>query len=343
MAVTRSTLAVLPIAPCLFAFSSRLPGDVHIARLQQAAPHVSVVAPNWYTLDLAGAVITGGPNLALRAVASQGGVEVWPVLNARAGFVAAMGSPARRRRLARDVAALAARERYDGITLDVEQLLPVERDAFSALVASVAARLHRSGRRLAVYVPRRTSAPPTRFAAAYDWPRLARSADLLLASIYNEHHATGPPGPITTTAGARAVIAYGRALPAWRRVAPVLGAFGYSWPLRGGAGRLVASADAAALAATSGAAVRTADGEATFATGGRRVWYETASGLTSRARLARRARMRWIALFTLGREPAGAVQRWGTRRRPGCRRSRPVAQGSERPSRAGAGLATSSP
>ena len=299
---------------------------------------MSVVAPNWYTLDLAGGGISGGPNLALRAVASAGRVELWPVLNARAGYVATVGTAARRRRLARDIAALAARERYDGITLDVEQLLPVEREAFSALVSAVAARLHRSGRRLAVYVPRRTAAAPTRFAAPYDWSRLARSADLLLASLYNEHHAGGPPGPVTTTAGARAVIRYARGLRNWRRVAPVLGAFGYAWPLRGGTATLVSSADAAALAAAPGATVQTADGEQTFTTGRSRVWFETADGLVARARLVRRQRMRWVAVFTLGREPAGTVERWGARRRPGCRRSRAVAQRSERPSRAGAGL-----
>jgi spore germination protein YaaH len=313
-------------APCLFAFSSRLPGDVHIQRLQEVGSRVSVVAPNWYTLDLGRAEVVGAPNLALRAVAAERGIELWPVLNARAGFVAVLRTAAQRRRLADVVAALAARERFAGITLDLEQIRPAERRAFTALVSSVARRLHRAGRRLAVYVPRRTAAPPTPFAAPYDWPRLARAADLVLASLYNEHHADGPPGPVTTTAGARAVLRYARTAPGWRRMAPVLGAFGYRWPASGGQATLVSSADAALLAASPGTRVATADGEATFLAAGDRVWFETAAGLVARARQVRRAGMRWLAVFTLGREPQGVMQRWGTRRRPGCRRSRPVAQ-----------------
>jgi spore germination protein len=246
------------------------------------------------------------------------------VLNARAGFTPVLEAAPQRRRLTDAVAALAASEHFAGITLDIEEIPPADRAAFTTLVRDIARRLHRVGRRLAVYAPRRTAVPPTRFAAAYDWPRLVRTADLLLASMYNEHNRHGAPGPVTTTAGAGAVLRYASGISR-RRIAPVLGAFGYRWPLAGGAATLVSSADASVLGAAPGTVVTPTDGEATFEAGGARVWFETTAGLLSRARQARQAGMRWLALFSLGREPAGTVDRLGTRRRPGCRRSRAVA------------------
>ena len=85
----------------------------------------------------------------------------------------------------------------------------------------------------------------------------------------------GPPAAVTTAGGARAVLRYARGLRNWRRVAPVLGAFGYAWPVRGGIARLISSADAAALAAAPGTTVQTTDGEQTFTARGSRVWFET--------------------------------------------------------------------
>jgi hypothetical protein len=88
-----------------------------------------------------------------------------------------------------------------------------------------------------------------------------------------------------------------------RRIVPLLGAFGYDWPRAGGTGRLVSTLDAEAHAALVGARLSRSDGGASYAYQDRVVWYQTAGGLRLRAALARKARMRWIGLFSLGREP----------------------------------------
>jgi hypothetical protein len=182
-----------------------------------------------------------------------------------------------------------------GATLDVEELRPDQRAAFSALVREAATALHAAHRRLAVYV--------LRTGAAYDWRALAASADLLLASGYNEHWSGSGPGPTMTSGGFAATTQRALALAGPRRAVPVLGAFGYRWA-PGAPGRLISSTDAGALRVRTGAHARLRDGSARFRLGADTVVYETAAGLRAGARAARAAGARWIGLFSLGREPA---------------------------------------
>jgi spore germination protein YaaH len=297
-----------PPTPCLFAFVSRVEGDRHLERLRAAGRRVSVAAPNWYLLDLPGGRVSGAVDGRVRRLARRERIAVWPVVNARLGFGPALERGAARTRAAVAIARLARREGFSGITLDMEEIDPAQRAEFSAFVRDVARRLHRAGRWLAVYAPRRTAARVTRSAAAYDWTALARAADLVLASGYNEHAAFTRPGPVTTTRGFRDVLRYA-ARVSRRRVAPTAGAFGYSWPLGGGPGRLVASHEAERLRVGAPQGSRRVGGARTYVSGGRRVWYETAAGLAERSRAARRAGFRWLGLFSLGREPAGSLRR----------------------------------
>lgn len=307
--VDREAAAQAPAA-CLFAFLSRVEGDRHIERLRAATGRVSVIAPNWYRLDLPPGRLAGGADSRVLDLARQDRVAVWPVVNARLGFRRALANGAARRRALIAITRLARRERYAGLTLDIEEIRPAERSAFSSFVREAARRLHRGGRRLAVYLPRRTADRVTRSGAAYDWGALARSADLVLASGYNEHAAATVPGPITTSRGFRELLRYARSFSR-SRVVPTLGAFGYSWPARAraGGGRLIPSyeADRARLEAPGGS--RRVGGARTYELDGRVVWYETREGLAERARAARRAGFRWLGLFSLGREPDESIER----------------------------------
>jgi spore germination protein YaaH len=278
------------------------------------AGRIDVLAPNWYGLDLeTGAVNARAPDPEIVRLARRRHFRLWPVVNAQTDGEPLLASAEVRGRVVSAVAAAASRHRYPGITLDLEGLLAAQRDDYTALVRALARRLHRAGRRLAVYVPRPPfgdlpadpplGGPPSEgSSAAYDWPALARAADLVLASSYNEHWGGGEPGPITTTGGFRSVLARATAVSR-RKVVPLLGAFGYDWPRTGGTGRLVSTLDAAAHAALIGARLSRADGAASYAYDGRVVWYQSGGGLRLRAALARKARMRWVGLFSLGREP----------------------------------------
>jgi spore germination protein len=283
--------------PKVFAFVSRL-GGAELRRLEAVGPRIDVIAPNWYALDPASGALAepvrGAADPVLRA-ARHDGVAVWPTVNARTGGSPAWQAPAVRAGIAAALRAVALGSGARGATLDMEELRPSQRAAFSTLVREAAIALHAVHRRLAVYV--------MRTGAAYDWRALAASADLVLVSGYNEHWSGSRPGPTMTSGGFASTTRRALALAGPRRAVPVLGAFGYRWA-PGVPGRLISSTDAGALRVRTGGPPVVRDGSARFRLGADTVVYETVAGLRARAREARAAGARWIGLFSLGREPA---------------------------------------
>jgi spore germination protein YaaH len=281
--------------PRVFAFVSHARG-AELDHLRRYGSRISVIAPNWYELRLADESLAGAPSQPVIALTRAAGAQLWPVVNARLGPGGLRSSG----RIVTAIAAEAALHGYDGITLDIEQLGPGQAGAYDAFVGAVAARLHAQHERLAVYVPRRTADGGDR---DYDWKGLASTSDLLIASGYDEHAASGPPGPVTTRAGFAQMLDYAADI-SHTSVAPTIGAFGYSWPARGGGGgQLISSIDADRWRHQSGSVAHVVGGELTFRAGGRVVYYENAGALQVRARAARAHAMRWLALFSLGREP----------------------------------------
>lgn len=282
----------------VFAFLSRADG-LELTRLAQVGRRISVVAPNWYELDVdRGTVREPWDRAPVLAAARRAGVPVWPVINARTAGSAAIDEPRARARAVRAVVRVASDPAYAGVTLDVEELLATQRDAYTAFVRDVAASLSARRRRLAVYAPRPTRAGS---ALAYDWPALAAAADLLLVATYNETGPQGPPGPLDSSAGYADVLARAAAVSRERAV-PILGAIGYAWPRRG-PGRMLSVIDAERRRAACGVRRAVADGNASYRCGRDMVHYATAGGLRARARGAGAAGFRWFALFSLGREP----------------------------------------
>jgi spore germination protein len=289
-------------APRTFAFLSRADGAERRS-LAEFGACIDVLAPNWYTLAAPRVPIEPRPPDAdVVALARRAGSELWPVVNAQlGGRDSALARPRVRSRVAERIAGLARRFSFPGMTLDIEGLDPGLRPAFTDLVRRTDRRLAKERRRLAVYVTRRTAAPPSYSAAPYGWAALSRNADLVLASGYNEHYAGGPPGPITTSAGFAAMLDYAAGVSR-HDVVPTLGAFGYEWPHAGGRATLVsaAAAESDPLAGLTGVH---ADGEVSYVTPTGVVWSETGAGLRARAEMAREAGFRWLGVFSLGREP----------------------------------------
>jgi hypothetical protein len=285
--------------PRMFAFVSGL-GGAELARLRAVGDRIDVVAPNWFGIDVASGRIAGGGSYTqpFRRAARAAKTHIWPVVNARTGGSAVVERAAWRGRVARRIARIARNQRYAGMTIDIEELAPDQGAAFSSLVRLTARLLHRQDRRLAVYVPR----PFTAYGAAYDWPALERSADLLLASGYNEHAAGSVPGPIATTEGFAAVLEHAAAVSR-TKIAPTIGAFGYLWPKGGGAGELVSTAELVRLQDRCHATGRSEGGSVSFRCSGRVGVYESTRALVARAEATSGAGFRWLALFSLGREP----------------------------------------
>jgi spore germination protein YaaH len=305
--MTRSADAGPP--PRVFAFLSHAGGREQ-AELARVGHKISVVAPNWYALDLRTGGVRGTATSGVLREARRQGIAVWPVVNARAAGAVSLRDRSVARRLARAIARIGTTRGYGGVTIDIEGLAASERSAFSSLVARVAATLRRHGRGLAVYAP---GTDGVGSGAAYDWSSLARSASLLLVSTYARGVGSATPGPASSRTSFAAAAARAAGVSV-QRVAPTLEAVGYSWSVAGGRARILSATGAARRRASCRAKVSKRNGAASVTCHGNRVYYPTAEDLRAQARDARGRGIRWIGLFSLGREPAGFWRRFVTAR-----------------------------
>jgi spore germination protein YaaH len=287
-----------PPPPHVFAFVSRH-GGAELERLSRVGARIDIVAPNWYALEPDSGLLrapSGSDRARLLEIAQARRVRVWPAVNARTGGSRGWERPPARARIVASLRAAALAPGAAGVTLDMEELVASQRDAFTTLVREAAAALHAADRKLAVYV--------SRTGAEYDWKALARHSDLLLSAGYNESWAGSRPGAITTPKGFDEVVDRSLAAAGPRKAVPLLGAFGYRWPRAGGRGELIGSDDALRLRRRLRARAQRADGNERFSSAGEEIVYATAAGLRARWRAAQAGGARWIGLFSLGREPA---------------------------------------
>lgn len=320
--------------PRLFAYYSA-GQSMSLAALSAHGSRIGVLAPNWFTLRTADLTVYSGSDgplsvrprgyaevLAARQVAH---FQVWPVINGTFAGASGGAGPsadqaqlddaARRARIVAEIARLAgAHPEIDGFTMDVEGLWGGARGAgqkasYTALVTATAAMLHRRGLKLAVYSPRRicaadTPACTTWSAQSYDWAALAGAADLLTVGGYDEGASGGSaPGPITTSAGWRAMVDYAASVSR-ANVVPTFAAFGYEWPSSAaGGGVLRGAGEFDALRTANHYASIVSDGETRYTTAaGHVICYENDAGSVARATVARDGGMAWWGINTLGRE-----------------------------------------
>lgn len=293
-----------PAAPPkrIFAFLSRIEGGTEMVRLRQVGRRISVLAPNWYEVNVdTGAMHRPSGHHDVLEEARRQRLPVWPVINARTGGSPAIEDPVARTRAIRAIAQVALDPAYAGVTLDIEELAPQQRGHYTALVRGLSTALRRHRRKLAVYVPRPREAGSS---LAYDVPALAKAADLVLVATYNETGPNGPPGPLDSSAGFRDVL--DRAGDVSRRkVVPILAAIGYAWSPEGGAGQMLSTVEADRRARRCRVRRHVRDGNASYDCDGTTIYHATRTGLRERASRAGGERFRWLALFSLGREPRG--------------------------------------
>ncbi|HVW32848.1 MAG TPA: glycosyltransferase [Acidimicrobiia bacterium] len=219
---------------------------------------------------------------------------------------------AARRRFVSAVSSAMARNPWDGVVLDFENLDGGVRRDYPGLVAHLAEALRR--RRVLVTVPAFTD-PGGDDAAPFDLAGLARNGVGIVWMAYDQHDPDGPAGPIAGLPWVRDSLA-----TALRSVPPsqlLLGvpAYGYAWPAPGHSGEAadLTVPDAAALAHQPGARV-TWDAEQAEWAGplpdGRTLWYDDARSMTARAALAAADHV-GVALWRIGSEEPGALDGLG--------------------------------
>jgi spore germination protein YaaH len=207
---------------------------------------------------------------------------------------------------------LAVQNGYDGVNVDFEAGAPTDRAAYTSFVTELAARLHAIGKKVAVDVSAKTADNPTHpRSGLYDYPALARVADVVFVMAWGIHWSTSAPGPIADMPWLQAIVRYVNTLP--NRSTYVMGSpmYGMDWPRTSGTGTPANALewnDVAALSARVGtpAAYDATAHETQFAytdaSGVRhQVWASNAGAVLERMRLFR-SNGYGIGVWRLGRE-----------------------------------------
>jgi peptidoglycan-N-acetylglucosamine deacetylase len=114
------------------------------------------------------------------------------------------------------------RHGYAGVSIDFEDIPARAQPGFRALLAELATAFHPKGLQVSVNVP--ASDP------AFDYRKIAASADLVILMAYDEHWSTGSPGPIASLPWfAKVLRERARDVPAAKTIVAI-GGYAYDWP-----------------------------------------------------------------------------------------------------------------
>lgn len=281
------------------------------ASLEAHAGQISVVSPTGLTAGADGGV-GGSPDAAAVTIAARHGIPVVPLIQNKdfssaavhallttPGAVAALVATLRRR---------AADGGWAGVHLDFENVPETDRDALSALVASLAAGLHADARRLDVAVVPHRPGHLNAINAAYDLAAIGRSADRVTLMAYEEHSPSSDPGPVAGLAWDGQVLdgSLDEVGPAARSLLGIP-LYARTWADGGDSADSYSASVRDALAAADGARVDYdfIEGTPTIAplAGGRPVtWFDDAASLRRKVDLAVARHLAGIAMWRLGFE-----------------------------------------
>ncbi len=200
--------------------------------LKAHARAIGVLYPTYFNCAISSGRVTGAGVPAITAFARAHGIVVMPRFNCQDGPTVhriLTDSQTRARTLAR-LAAIARDPLYAGLSLDLENDGPEDREALSAFVAALARTLHAQRKRLSVVVDGIGAEDPTDATGLYDYRALSAAADAIFVLAWGAHWEGSSAGPIAPLAQAEAAASYIASLPNASRF--VLGApmYGLDWP-----------------------------------------------------------------------------------------------------------------
>jgi spore germination protein YaaH len=287
--------------------------DESFRDLQRHYRQIGTVYPTYFDCRSADGTISGQDNALITRWAQIRRIKVLPRFNCQAPDPVhrVLTDPAVRAATLTGLVELVRREGYDGINLDFENGYPADRDAFTAFVTELAARLHGIEKQLTVEVSAKFDPAATGRSELYDYEALGAVADHVFVMNWGWHWATSDPGAPDDIELCRKVADYVASMPNKSRFVLGTHLYGMDWANGGGPGNpatalehadvealqaryhvdpvLDPSADSWTFSYTDEAGVH------------HDVWYADANTVARRVRLARERGL-GIGFWRLGRE-----------------------------------------
>ena len=202
---------------------------------------IAIISPTWYSIDQSG-LVTGEPQPVVLKAAHEAHVTITPLFalfdkdKAHTLFGDQHAQDEMNQALVREC----KENGYDGVNLDIEDVMWTDKDGLSALVAKTAAVLHQA--HLTVSIDVVPGAPghagETAFGkwifeewrGGYDLKALGQSVDLLCLMTYDQNTHWTPPGPVGGWIWTKKNLDYAlkEGVPA-DKISLGIAAYGYRW------------------------------------------------------------------------------------------------------------------
>lgn len=274
-----------------------------VSMLQHYLPFLTGIIPFWYTINAQG-YINGQTNPTVLQLARQHNLWTFALVENMAGqsvFGPLLNSRVASNRAIENMLTLVEDNGYDGVNLDWEGIAPSEQQAFTKFVAHLARVFHRHGYYVTLSLPAETGyQPQNSWTGAYNYPALAKSADLLMIMAYDQHWAGGSPGPIASPSWVKQVLNYTISAVPPRKVILGIPGYGYDWSGSGAMALSYGQAQSLEQQYTH----KTGQNHFVYMQNGtiHSVWFEDTQSLLSKIELVSGYEVRGIALWRLGIE-----------------------------------------
>jgi spore germination protein YaaH len=213
------------------------------------AAFVDDVAAQWVTIDACGQ-LGSRDDRTLTQFAHEHGLRVLPSLLTSSGGL--------NHRLLTDdtvsaqaigqIVEYVASEGYDGFDLDLENVRPEDRSAYSAFAARLGTALRQQGKVLTIALPGKFSDAASPWWGGYDYAALGQQADLVTVMAYEYHGAWSGPGSVAPYDWVESVLAFATDQIPPEKVLLGLAVYGFDWDITSGGARPLSYVQAAALA-----------------------------------------------------------------------------------------------
>jgi len=224
-----------------------------------------------------------------------------------------LNEPEAKIRLIRSMLRTVRTHDYAGINIDLEEVRPEDRAAFSRFVRDTAREMRKIGRKTMVSVPAKTEDDPENgWSGAFDYKAIGREADWIQVMTYDEHGIWGEPGSAAGLAWMDASLKFAASQTEPSKLLAGLPAYGNDWNLsdpEDQSGGLLKWTEARQIVRTlKNAGIRDPKSLSMSlrytAPGGDRhvLWYEDAYSIKAKARLVEKYGLAGISVYALGME-----------------------------------------
>lgn len=200
-----------------------------------------------------------------------------------------------------------------GVQIDFEDLLPTDRDAYTAFLKRLRDELHPRGMHLSIAAAAKTRDTKTGWGGATDYHAIGQIVDYFYIMAYDEHWRGGTPGPVASLNWTEQVVRYATGVMPAQKIILGMPFYGYEWTAEAngdkgknkafGSDRMAKRVEQYEakvrwdpIAAENVATYKTADGE-------RIAWYPDHRSVDAKLRLAYQYNLKGVAMWRLGFEP----------------------------------------